>query len=359
LQADIIEVMFPGTTDVHKAIVCAIVERRMLHFMTASNAVPRVLRLLSGMASSAVAGAKIKTTFMVKKIMYVLFLYALTSCNEGNVKDDVSAEEWTPLFNNKGLSGWEIKITGQPLNDNYKNTFRWEDSVLRVAYDRYDSFSNKFGHIYSEASYSYYKLRFQYRITGSNLKDAPEWCDKNSGVMLHSQPANSMNINQSFPVSLEMQFLEGSRKGENTTGNLCTPGTQVHMNGALMKEHCISSTSEKYTGDQWVDALVEVYGDSLIRHIINGDTVLTYTNAQIGGGYVNESLGWAAANITDSALWISKAGTPLKEGHIAFQAESQPVDFRRVELLELSGCTDPKAKNYKSYYVKDNGKCTY
>ena len=45
---------------------------------------------------------------------------------------------------------------------------------------------------------------------------------------------------------------------------------------------------------------------------------------------------------------------------IALQAESQPVDFRRIELLNLVGCTDPKAKNYKDYYIKsDNLQCKY
>ena len=297
---------------------------------------------------------------MIKGILLASALFSFIACNEVGSTKDSRVEEWASLFNNKDLSGWDIKIAGQPSGDNYKNTFRWEDSMLRVVYNDYDSFSNKFGHIYSHAAYSYYKLRFQYRFTGKSLNDAPAWAHKNSGVMLHSQSAASMNVDQSFPVSLEAQFLEGSRTGESTTGNLCTPGTQVHMNGALVMDHCTSSTSKKYVGDQWVNVLVEVYGDSLVRHIINGDTVLTYTNAQIGGGFVNQSLGWTAGNIVDSAFWISKANTPLTEGHIAFQAESQPVDFRRVELLELEGCMDPKAKNYKSYYVKgDNSKCKY
>jgi hypothetical protein len=88
--------------------------------------------------------------------------------------------------------------------------------------------------------------------------------------------------------------------------------------------------------------------------------VLTYTNVIIGGGFVSEAYTWATANITDSVFWINKNGTPLRQGYIALQAESQPVDFRRVQLLNLVGCTDPKAKNYKDYYIKpDNSKCKY
>ena len=80
----------------------------------------------------------------------------------------------------------------------------------------------------------------------------------------------------------------------------------------------------------------------------------------IGEGFVGKTNNWTWANITDSLFWINKANTPLKEGHIALQAESQPVDFRRIEILDLVGCTDPKAKNYKTYYIKsDNSQCKY
>lgn len=281
----------------------------------------------------------------------------LIKCGKKNEK---SREEWIAIFNGKDLSGWDIKIEGQQLNDNYKNTFRVQDSILRISYDQYEKFDNKFGHLYYKTPLSYYKLKFQYRFIGNHLADAPEWGDKNSGVMIHSQSAQSLDINQDFPVSLEMQLLGGKDSGTTTTGNVCTPGTQIHFHNSLITDHCTSSTSKTYNGEQWVNGIVEVYGDSLIRHIINGDTVFTYTKPIIGGGFVSESHNWTIAHITDSVFWINKAGSPLKEGYIALQAESQPVDFRRVELLNLVGCTDSKAKNYKDYYIKsDNSQCKY
>lgn len=278
----------------------------------------------------------------------------LQGCSEKN-NDKKNQEDWMPLFNGKDLSGWHIKIAGQPLEDNYKNTFRAEDSMLRVAYTQYDSFAGKFGHIYYDAPFSWYRLRFQYRFTGTQIKGAPVWGNKNSGVMIHSQSAQTVDNAQEFPVSLEMQLL-----ADQPTGNLCTPGTQVHVNGALSTDHCINSVSKTYPLGQWVNAEIEVYGDSLIRHIIEGDTVLTYTQPTIGGGFVNAGMTWTSGHITDSAHWIGKAGTPLREGYIALQAESQPVDFRRIELLALEGCMDPKARNYRSYYRKaDNSRCKY
>ena len=289
-------------------------------------------------------------------LLPVLFLLT-QGCNK---KVEKSNEEWISLFNGKDLSGWDIKITGQPLNDNYKNTFRIEDSAIRVVYDEYKTFDDKFGHLYYQTPYSYYLLRYQYRFTGNQTPGGADWNVRNSGVMIHSQSAKSVNINQDFPVSVEVQLLGGLGNGERNTGNVCTPGTQVFMKGNVRPEHCINSTSKTYDGDRWVSMTVVVLGDSIVKHVVEGDTVLVYEKPQIGGGFVGDSHNWTQANITDSAQWISKAGTLLKEGYIALQAESHPVDFRRIELLNLVGCMDSKAKNYKDYYIKaDNSKCKY
>jgi hypothetical protein len=50
----------------------------------------------------------------------------------------------------------------------------------------------------------------------------------------------------------------------------------------------------------------------------------------------------------------------LTEGYIALQAESAPTEFRKVEVLNLVGCMDQKALNFKPYFVKaDNHSCKY
>ena len=294
--------------------------------------------------------------------IFYLFLVILVcqSCNTNYNKKEISKEDWESLFNGKDLTGWDIKIKDHPLNENYKNTFRIEDSMIRVVYNDYKKFDNQFGHLYTTKPYSYYKLKLQYRFVGEHLVDAPEWADRNSGVMLHSQSAQSVNLNQNFPVSLEFQFLCGNGKDTVPTGSVCTPGTFITYKGKPFLDHIKNSNSKTYLKNEWINAEAEVYGDSLIRHIINGDTVLTYTNPMIGEGFVSKTNNWTWAGITDSLIWINKANSPLKEGHIALQAESQPVDFRRIEILDLVGCTDPKAKNYKTYYVRsDNSQCKY
>ena len=169
-------------------------------------------------------------------------------------------------------------------------------------------------------------------------------------------------MDQTFPVSLELQLLGGLGKGERHTGNLCTPGTQVYYHEKLDPNHCIDSDSKTYDGDQWVTSEAIVLGDSIVHHVVNGDTVLTYERPQVGGGFVGAGNDWKGGHFSDEAAqyWISRANTPLGEGYIALQAESHPIDFKNVEVLDLKGCTDPKALNYKSYYVKsDNAQCQY
>lgn len=289
--------------------------------------------------------------YSTRSCLFLLFYGLLCLSAQAQKKTAAaSKEEWVSLFNGKDLKGWDIKITGYEMNVNHGNTFRVENGMMRVVYDQYSKFTNEFGHIYYQKPYSHYKLRVEYRFVGTQIQGGPSWDVRNSGVMVHSQSAKSLAKDQEFPVSLEMQFLGGLGDGPRTTGNLCTPGTYVEMADTITMAHCINSSSRTYDGDQWVMAEMEVYGDSLIRHYINGQQVLTYTHPKIG-----EKGDDIKRYISDE--WAKKQGTLLGEGYIALQAESAPIDFRKVELLNLKGCMNPKCPHYKSYYVVPD-KCT-
>ncbi|MEQ1690375.1 MAG: family 16 glycoside hydrolase [Gemmatimonas sp.] len=254
--------------------------------------------------------------------------------------------EWVPLFNGKDLKDWEIKFAGYPLGENFRNTFRAEDGLLKVRYDQWTAFNGEFGHIFHKKAYSYYIVAAEYRFVGEQVTGAGSgnsWAIRNNGIMVHSQSAASMGLKQDFPISLEVQLLGGLGQGTRTNGNLCTPGTNVVMNDKLVTAHCINSNSITYDGDQWVRVEAMVLGDSVVKHIVNGDTVMTYFNPQMGGG---------AANNTNPGVLV--AGKLLSEGYISLQAETAPIDFRKVEIVNLKGCMDPKAANYKSYYVKSD-----
>ena len=240
----------------------------------------------------------------------------------------VSADEpkWVTLFNGKDLTGWTIKIAKRPLGENFANTFRVEDGILKVSYDGYDKFDEQFGHLFTNLAYSHYILRLEYRFTGTMIPDAPKYVNLNSGVMLHAQPPQSMRFDQGFPASLEMQFLADEGKGARSTANLCTPGTHVEMGGQLITKHIVKSSAPTFPAEEWVKAEVEVRGNEEIIHRINGVEVLRYQRPQLDPTNNN-------APATDQ---IEAGGNVmLSYGHIALQAEGQPVWFRKIELMSL------------------------
>lgn len=263
---------------------------------------------------------------------------------------DPTAPEWIDLFNGRDLSGWTVKIHRHPVRVNFGDTFRAEDGLIKVRYDQYGDFNDQFAHLYYDEPFSHYLVSLDYRFTGEVQQGAPDYVRLNSGIMLHSQDPRTMPPEQDWPISVEMQFyalIPGAPP--RPTGNMCSPGTHVFYNGQLDTRHCINASGQALPKDEWVRAEALVLGDSIVKHIINGDTVLVYTRPQIGGG---------VANRFDPA--IKQDGKLLSEGFISLQSEGQPIDFRNVRLLNLKGCTDPQARNYKSYYVaSDNSTCRY
>jgi hypothetical protein len=234
-------------------------------------------------------------------------------------------EEWQSLFNGKNLDGWIVKINHHELGDNYANTFRVVDGKIQVNYNDYGAFNERFGHMFYHEPFSSYHLKFEYRFTEQWLKDAPSYAFRNSGVMFHSQDPKTILKDQDWPVSVEFQLLASAGDGQpRPTGNMCSPGTEVFINGEKYPQHCINSSSRTYNLDEWVSAALIVYRDSLVIHVINGDTVLQYTKPQIGGGVVNGS---------DPAIKID--GKPLTGGYIALQSEGNGVDFREIKIKKL------------------------
>ncbi len=289
-----------------------------------------------------------------------LLFPVISKCQNTNNSEK---ENWISLFNGIDLSGWEIKIAGVPVNENYKETFVVEDSMIRIRYDKYKEFNDYFGHLYYEKPFSYYKLRFDYRFVGEQLKGGASWNVRNSGIMLHSQSAESNDFGQNFPVSIELQLLGGVNQGERTTANVCTPGTAVEMADTVNYNHCINSISKTYNGDQWINVEAVVLGGEQMTFIVDGDTVLTFEKPQITKGFINANLDndWENFGVTESKKnWLSRTGEVLTKGYIALQSESHPIDFKNIKLLNLEGCMDKTAKNYKSYYVKNNQEeCKY
>jgi len=262
------------------------------------------------------------------RLYIVFFALAWISCSGPQTQQvEINvADGWRTLFNGKDMEKWRIKIAKHELDENFANTFRVEDGLMKVRYDGYEDFDRQYGHIFYDEPFSYYLYRVEYRFVGEQAPGGEGWALRNSGVMLHGQKPETMTKDQDFPISIEGQLLGGDGTNNRTTSNLCTPGTNVVIDGELFTPHCLNSSSKTYHGEQWVVADFLVLGDSIIHHILEGDTVLTYHKPQIGGG-----------NVSNHNPDIKKDGQLISEGYISLQSESHPIDFRRVEIFDLSG----------------------
>jgi len=255
----------------------------------------------------------------------LLTTVATIACAFTLTKKVAGAGDWKVLFNGKNLDGWTPKFFHHETGDNYANTFRVKNGNILVSYDGYTTFNNRYGHLFYKEPYGNFQLKFQYRLTNEWMEDAPTYTYRNSGVMFHSQHPKTILKEQDWPISVEWQILAEEKPGfARPTGNMCSPGTDVFFNNKKDQRHCINSTSKTYLWNEWVSGELIVYGDSLVTHIVNGDTVLQYTKPQIGG---------AVANGFNPAIKID--GKPLTSGYIALQAEGQGIEFREIKIRRL------------------------
>ncbi len=263
---------------------------------------------------------------MLKRFVWMLLMTVLAMPSLA-MPSAAAEQEWIQLFNGRDLDDWVIKIKSYDLGDNHGDTFRVEDGLLKVSYDQYEGrFRGRFGHIFYKEPFSHYVLRVEYRIVGEQYPEgAPGWALRNSGVMIHGQAPETMEKNQDFPVSAEVQLLGGDGTNERPTANLCTPGTNVVLDGKLHLDHCKNSASKTYHGEQWVTVEVEVHGNGIIRHKIDGETVIEYSQTQLDDRdkYAKKMLDGGADKM-------------LSGGTISFQSESHPIEFRKIELRKLT-----------------------
>jgi hypothetical protein len=261
---------------------------------------------------------------MMRRTALPLLLLLAALAAPAAAQDFPKDGRWVPLFNGKDLTGWTPKIKGYEAGVNYADTFRVENGVLKVSYDKYDGkFADRFGHLFYKDAFSHYFLRVEYRFVEDQAPGGAEWAFRNSGAMLHGQSPQSMRKDQDFPVSIEVQFLGGAGKGPRPTANVCSPGTHIVMKGELITKHCNNSTSKTYDGDQWVTAVIEVRGNGTFRHYVNGELVLEYEQPQLDD------------SAEDAKALIAGGKKMLSGGTISLQSESHPIEFRRVEIMEL------------------------
>lgn len=269
-----------------------------------------------------------RLTPLLPALLFLTMPFAVASAVDAT--PPAQRSRWIPLFNGHDLHGWTVKIAQHPLGENYADTFRVEDGMIKASYDKYSKFGMQFGHLYSNLAYSHYILRLEYRFDGAVMADAPEWCNFNSGVMLHAQSPLSLFLDQPFPVSLELQFLAAGGEGPRQTGSVCTPGTNIEMGGKLITQHIVHSSAPVFRPEEWVRVEAEVHGNREIIYRVNGKEVLRYQHPQLDPNETDPERRKEVSQLLDAG-----ADFNLSSGHIALQAEGIPVWFRNIELMPL------------------------
>jgi hypothetical protein len=239
----------------------------------------------------------------------------------------VPQAKWERIFDGKSLAGWTPKITGRAVGEDPLGMFTVHDGAIRVSHARYQKFEGEFGHLFWKAPLGAYRIRFEYRLFGESLPGIKEWQASNSGLMFHAQAPGTMRRDQAFPVSLEMQLLGVPRPVQEPSGNLCTPGTTVELDGKRDPRHCILSSSPLLPVGRWTKAALEVLPDGRITHFIDGKPVLRYAAPQLD------------PEDKDAQPLIAAAGgrVELRQGYIALQSEGHQIEFRDIELQRLDG----------------------
>ena len=246
----------------------------------------------------------------------------LASCSGSKKTADKKNAQWVSLFNGKNLEGWQMKIAGYPLGENYGNTFRVEDGILSTRYNQYDSFRSKFGALYFNKKFTNYRLKVEYRFVGQLTPGAPAWGFRDGGIQYHCQAPATVGLTQSFPVCLEYNLHGGNGKDDRPVGEICASGMYVEINGKRNASYCTPATVKRtFHGDQWVTAEIDVR-DSVITHYVNGEEILQYKNPRFDPAHAV------------GKTFIVNGDDKVRSGYISIQSNSHPMDFRKIEIME-------------------------
>ena len=266
---------------------------------------------------------------LVSKACAAIVLTALlTACApRPQVHVTAPAGHWVSLFNGKDLNDWTVKIAGHDVGDNYRNTFRAEDGLLKASYQQYDKFDERFAALFYKKKLPQRGwIRVEYRFVGETVKGAPSWTYKNSGIYLYAQSPDSMRKDQAFPVSVEFDLVGGRMFGSRPTGDVCQNGTRVKIAGEFLVQQCSRLSDITIRDDQWVTAEAEIFGSSRVRQAVNGVLIVEYTDLQLD------------ERNPDARQLVGAGGDrALNSGYLALQGNGHPIDFRRIEILSLDG----------------------
>lgn len=275
---------------------------------------------------SVVVGAKRASRLAGLAVVFSCLAAGL--CAPANAEEP-KAGPWRPLFDGRTLDGWTPKIAKHPAGENYRQTFVADHGAIRVSYAGYDKLDGQFGHLFYKTPFKAYSLRLSYRFLDAGLPDTPAWARSNSGIMFHSQSPESMTVDQPFPVSVEFQLLGKDGDAPRPTGSVCTPGITITFDGVKAKEHCTPpADAPTIPNGTWTKVELDVLPSGEVLQKINGAVVQRYAGLTLDPE--DTVAGGAKPYI------LARGAQPVTEGYIALQSEGYSIEFKDIEIQELT-----------------------
>lgn len=212
---------------------------------------------------------------MKNTILTLLIVAEMCACS--------SAPKQAVLFNGENLDGWIGYLDDKSLDPAQEFTVR--DGVIHL--------SGKLGYLYTEETYSNYRLQVEWR-----------WIDTatNSGIFVHMTPAE-----RALPPTFECQLKAGNAGfiySLPLPGGPAGPTTAAMRTSGQNSQPRLLPSNEKPVGE-WNQAEIVCDGDQITIHI-NGE------------------------------LQNQATGASVTAGHIALQSEGLNVEFRNIVLTPLA-----------------------
>jgi hypothetical protein len=276
------------------------------------------------------------TAYIFVPALGALFAALLCGCASTRINEKYQQPgwNWQALFDGKTLNGWIPKIVGYPAGQDPLQTFQVRDGVIAVNYDRYSGkLQGRLGHLFYKEPFKAFRLALDYRFVGEQLaSDPPAGTPVNSGVMFASQSPESMELNQSLPISVEGQILGPGpdRDGgqPRTTGSACGLGTRIYRQGKLLERCMLSQLTPPALGT-WVHFELEVTGAGQFTESIDGKTTIWFDRIELSTGEER------FAAMTKQMIAAQGGNPAVTRGYIALQSEGHPIEFRNIRLLSL------------------------
>jgi hypothetical protein len=218
---------------------------------------------------------------------------------------------WVPVFAD-GLEGWTPRIRNAAPGEDPGGIFRVEDGVLHVL--EVPASARDLGYLRSEASYSHFRLRFEYAWGEADFSGPDE--GRISGVFYLADDAGgnwprSAELDIQEGVTGDLWLLDGVSVDTTVEDASATPlvysagGEAVTTPPGNFVQVVRSATLQN--DDGWTRVELVVTPDEIV-HLVEGQEVVRASNPTLNGA-------------------------PRTEGFIAFQARNTGVRYRNVELL--------------------------